>query len=363
MGLSGRIARFFLTSQLTPLLALVAVLLGLFAVLVTPREEEPQINVTMANVLIPFPGASAQRRARAWWPRRPSRCCRRSPASSTSIRSRGPGMAVLTVQFKVGVPRTEALVRLYDMHQCQPGLGAARPRRAASPSSSPRASTTCRSSALTLWSRDATARRIRPGAGRAHARKPNSSACPARARCTTIGGPGRAVRVCWTRSGMRERRRRRAGPARRAAGGQRRAAVGQRWSAATAQMLACETGEFLRSARRRRRSWWSACSEGRPVYLRDVASVDGRRATSRSATSGYGAGAGGARQRPPRGRTGYPAVTLAVTKKPGENAVDVAEQRDRARRRRCSGTRASRTASRSPSPATTARPPTTRRRS
>jgi multidrug efflux pump subunit AcrB len=38
---------------------LVALLLGLFAVLVTPREEEPQINVTMANVLIPFPGASS----------------------------------------------------------------------------------------------------------------------------------------------------------------------------------------------------------------------------------------------------------------------------------------------------------------
>lgn len=58
-GVSGRIARFFLTAQITPLLALLAALLGLFAVLVTPREEEPQINVTMANVIIPFPGASA----------------------------------------------------------------------------------------------------------------------------------------------------------------------------------------------------------------------------------------------------------------------------------------------------------------
>jgi len=60
MGLSGRTARFFLTSQLTPLIALIAALLGLFAILVTPREEEPQINVTMANVFIPFPGASAK---------------------------------------------------------------------------------------------------------------------------------------------------------------------------------------------------------------------------------------------------------------------------------------------------------------
>ena len=60
MGISGRIAKIFLQSQMTPLIALIAFLLGLFAVLVTPREEEPQINVTMANVFIPFPGASAK---------------------------------------------------------------------------------------------------------------------------------------------------------------------------------------------------------------------------------------------------------------------------------------------------------------
>ena len=57
-GVSGRIAALFQSAQITPLLALVAFLLGVFAVLVTPREEEPQINVTMANVIVPFPGAS-----------------------------------------------------------------------------------------------------------------------------------------------------------------------------------------------------------------------------------------------------------------------------------------------------------------
>ncbi|MBP6853540.1 MAG: efflux RND transporter permease subunit, partial [Rhodoferax sp.] len=59
MGVAGRLARAFQDNALTPLLAIVALLLGLFAVLVTPREEEPQINVTMANVLIAFPGASS----------------------------------------------------------------------------------------------------------------------------------------------------------------------------------------------------------------------------------------------------------------------------------------------------------------
>ena len=60
LGISGRIAGFFQSAQITPLLALVALLLGAFAVLVTPREEEPQINVTMANVIIPFAGASVR---------------------------------------------------------------------------------------------------------------------------------------------------------------------------------------------------------------------------------------------------------------------------------------------------------------
>ncbi|MEE9447736.1 MAG: hypothetical protein V3V09_07225, partial [Arenicellales bacterium] len=60
MGISGRIAAAFLNTEITPLIAIVGVLLGIFAIIVTPREEEPQINVTFANVFIPFPGASAQ---------------------------------------------------------------------------------------------------------------------------------------------------------------------------------------------------------------------------------------------------------------------------------------------------------------
>src|SRR5512145_1677236 len=113
MGISGRIAGFFQDSRLTPLLALVALLLGLFAVLVTPREEEPQIDVTMANVLVPFPGASA----------RDVEALVATPAEQVLAQMSGvehvysvsrPGMAVLTVQFKVGVPRIDALVRLHD---------------------------------------------------------------------------------------------------------------------------------------------------------------------------------------------------------------------------------------------------------
>ena len=113
LSISGRMAALFQSAQITPLLALVALLLGLFAVLVTPREEEPQINVTMANVIVPFPGASV----------RDVEQMVAIPAEQVLSRIVGiehvmsvsrPGMAVLTVQFKVGVSRSEALVRLHD---------------------------------------------------------------------------------------------------------------------------------------------------------------------------------------------------------------------------------------------------------
>ena len=113
LGISGRIAAYFLQNRITPLIALVLFLLGLFAMAITPREEEPQINVTMANVFVPFPGASAHDVEQMV----------AQPAEQVLSRMTGiehvmsvsrPGMAVLTVQFKVGVPRTEALVRLYD---------------------------------------------------------------------------------------------------------------------------------------------------------------------------------------------------------------------------------------------------------
>ena len=87
LSISGRIAALFQSAQITPLLALVALLLGIFAVMVTPREEEPQINVTMANVLVPFPGA-AVRDVEQMVAIPAERFCPKSRAWSTSCRSR-----------------------------------------------------------------------------------------------------------------------------------------------------------------------------------------------------------------------------------------------------------------------------------
>ena len=59
-GIAGPIARLFIDSKLTPLLIVASVLLGLLAVVVLPREEEPQIKVPMVDVMVAMPGASAE---------------------------------------------------------------------------------------------------------------------------------------------------------------------------------------------------------------------------------------------------------------------------------------------------------------
>ncbi len=113
LGFSGRVARQFQNNELTPLLALTALLLGLFAVLVTPREEEPQIDVTFANVFVPFPGASSiEVENKVSIPMEQVLAEIEGIEHVYSI-SR-PGLAVLTIQFTVGEQRTGALVRLYN---------------------------------------------------------------------------------------------------------------------------------------------------------------------------------------------------------------------------------------------------------
>jgi multidrug efflux pump subunit AcrB len=112
-GLSGRIAALFIDSKLTPLVILGALLLGLFAVVATPREEEPQIVVPMADVWLPFPGASAkvvEEQLTKPFERKLSEIKGVEYVYSISR----PGGALIIVRFYVGEPMERSLVDLYD---------------------------------------------------------------------------------------------------------------------------------------------------------------------------------------------------------------------------------------------------------
>lgn len=112
-GLSGRIAALFIHSKLTPLIILGVLLLGVFAVIVTPREEEPQIVVPMADVWLPFPGASAkvvEEQLTKPFERKLSEIKGVEYVYSISR----PGGALIIVRFYVGQPMEQSLVDLYD---------------------------------------------------------------------------------------------------------------------------------------------------------------------------------------------------------------------------------------------------------
>ncbi len=111
LGPSGWVAKTFLQSEITPLLALIGLLLGIFAVIITPREEEPQINVTFANVFIPFAGATAYEVDQVV--SIPAEQVLSEIAGIKHIYSGSkPGLSILTIQFKVGEDRSQAIVRL-----------------------------------------------------------------------------------------------------------------------------------------------------------------------------------------------------------------------------------------------------------
>jgi multidrug efflux pump subunit AcrB len=319
LGISGRLARAFQDNALTPLLAIVAMLLGLFAVLVTPREEEPQINVTMANVLIPFPGASSADVQNMIARPAEQVLSQIADIEHTYSVSR-PGMAVMTVQFKVGVPRTEALVRLYDvLNANQDWL----PRNlgALSPIVKPKGIDDVPVVAVTLWSRQAESALALERVARSL--EAEIKRVPGTREVQTIGGPGQAVMVSIDPSRLRER-------------GVDVAGLQQALSAANlslpsgnvlsskpngdTQMLAVETGEFLRSADDVGQLVVGV-SHGRPVYLREVAHIE---MGSQQAARYVWFTPGAATTDQPTGRS-FPAVTLTVTKKPGQNAVDVAQ--------------------------------------
>jgi multidrug efflux pump subunit AcrB len=111
LGFAGRIASFFIDSKLTPIVVAASLLMGAFAALMLPREEEPQIKVPMIDVLVAMPGATAHE-VENQLTRPMEKLLWEIPGVEYlySTASRGANMTV--VRFKVGTDLEAALVRL-----------------------------------------------------------------------------------------------------------------------------------------------------------------------------------------------------------------------------------------------------------
>ncbi|MBP8097821.1 MAG: efflux RND transporter permease subunit [Arenimonas sp.] len=311
-GISGRLAAAFQANPLTPILALLGLLLGVVAVLITPREEEPQIDVTMANVFVPFVGASARDVEQLVSTPLEQKLSEIEGVKHVYSTSR-PGMAVLTVEYTVGVERQPAIVRLYNQIYSNqdwmpPGVGVGQPMV------KPKGIDDVPVMSLTLWTDDPQ-RSAADLAEVAHTLETEIKRVPGTRDVYTIGAPDRVVSVTLDASKL-------------AAYGLTVADLAQSLQAANAVRQAGErvgsegavpvtAGTFLIDADAVS-SLVIGLNGGRPLRLSDVAEVKaGADLATRYAWHGAPAGRAG----PGDGLA--PAVTIAIAKKPGSNAADI----------------------------------------
>jgi len=305
LGISGRIARAFLKTEITPLLALTGLLLGIFAVIVTPREEEPQINVTFANVFIPFPGATpAEVESLVTNPAEHLVSEVLGVEHIYSVSS--PGMAALTVRFKVGESRTDAILRLYnafyaksDWVPANAGIG--------KPLIKPKGIDDVPIVSATLWSKSgatnsdllSVARRLQTDLQRVAGTR----------EINIIGGSDKVVKVLFDPQRLSAYNLS-LDDLRQALGSANHSIAAGSIINNNREMLV-QAGDFLVNPEEIADLVVGVYDKA-PVFLRDVASVSlGADSPNQYVTHGNAQGH-------------FPAVTLSIAKKAGENAVDVA---------------------------------------
>ncbi len=301
---AGKIVRFFIDSKLTPLVVIASVLLGGGAVMMLPREEEPQIVVPMIDVFVQAPGMSAKEvEERVTRPM--EKLLWEIPGVEYIYSTSSPGMAMAVVRFLVGQPEEEAIVRLNQKMFANFDLI---PPGVSQPLIKPRRIDDVPILALTLHSSRYDHYQLRRVAAQLHDAIKET---PQVSEVTLIGGQRRHVRVQLD-------------AARMTAHGVDAGMVVQRLQSANRQLqsgrfieggreVLVETGGFLRDAGDVE-SVVVSVHDGKPVYLREVATiVDGPEETANYVLFGG------------KDRPEEPAVTIAVAKRKGTNAIKVAE--------------------------------------
>ncbi len=306
MGLSGRLAKMFIDSKLTPMIIFASILLGAFATALLPREEEPQIKVPMVDVLVSMPGASASEIEE-----RVSRPMEKLLWEIDGVEyvysTSSPGQSLVVVRFLVGSDVETALVRLnqklqqnYDV--IPPGVS--------KPLIKARSIDDVPILALTLHSKDQNAVTLRRLAAEVADR---IKAVPNVAETSLIGGERRRVQVNIDPSKLAARGLTLAGVVPVIQQANRESRAGE--ITQNGENILVETGGFLKSAKDVENIVIGAMNH-RPVYLRDVATVQdgiGDRTNYVLYTDVKNHG------------TPEEAVTITIAKRPNTNAVTVAE--------------------------------------
>jgi multidrug efflux pump subunit AcrB len=304
LGPAGRFAHAWISSKLTPLLISAALLVGAFAVWKLPREEEPQIIVPMIDVMVQMPGASAREvEERVTKPM--EKLLWEIPGVEYIYSTSSPGSSLAIVRFYVGQDEEKSIVRLNQKMQANFDLI---PPGCSQPLVKPRSIDDVPILALTLSSQrygDFELRRIAAQLDDAIKQVPDVSAV------SLIGGQRREVRIVLDESKLAAYNLSPLQVAGALGMSNRRLPSGQFATGNREYVL--ETGEFLHTAEDVR-SVVVAVANDKPVFVRNVAEVsDGGEEPTEYVRMADAAS-----------RQFLPAVTLAVSKRKGTNAVIVA---------------------------------------
>jgi multidrug efflux pump subunit AcrB len=309
LGFAGRVARAFIDSKLTPLIVIASVLLGIGAIVLLPREEEPQIKVPMIDVLVSMPGFSAKEvEERATRPM--EKLLWEIPGVEYIYSTSRPGESLAIVRFKVGEDVEKSLVKLNQKLQSNFDRI---PHGVSPPLIKPKSIDDVPILALTFHSTNydhLTLRRLVAQVDDA------VKQVPLVAETTIIGGAQRQVRVLLDPARLASRNLSAAEIVPMLTKANRQSVSGELTS--DNREVKLETGGFLANAQDVENVVVGVFG-GKPVYLRDVAEIKDD-AEEPSQYVFFGAGAA-------RANVGeQPAVTLTIAKRPGANAISVADQ-------------------------------------
>jgi len=304
----------FLRGNLAILLIVISLVAGAFALMITPREEEPQIVVPVADVMIMYPGGSAEEVEQLVASRLERLLFQIDGVEYVYSMSR-PGMAVVTVRFYVGEDREESLIKLYNkvfqnIDRTTPGITGwvIKPVEI---DDVPIVNATLYSGEYNTHALYRVAEEI------VH----RIQSIPDSARITIHGGERRVVHVYLDTERL---------SAYRLSAIEIMGALGQANARAAAgtfeqanESIRLEAGPFFNTVDEVRNLMIGTFS-GRPVYLRDVAKVrDGPEELRTYTRIGFGSAA---EEGLPSTEESFPSVTVAVAKKKGSNSVWVARE-------------------------------------
>jgi len=311
-GLAGQVARGFIDSKLTPLVIVAALLLGAFAILRTPREEEPQIVVPMLDVFVQMPGASSREVAqRVSLPM--EKLLREVPGVEYIYSISHPGLSMVIVRFYVGTKEEDALIQTYNklysnFDRIPPGVS--------QPLIKARSIDNVPIMALTLWGQNYDSYQLRRVAGEL---EDSLKKLDDVSETTVIGGQPRQLRVVLDT--------------------ERLAAYGLTPGALVGQLQGAnirgQAGSYVRDNREFQveaglfftraddlKQVVVGVHSGRPVYLRDVVEKieDGPAEPENYVLFANAKGSSGQSENPE-----YPAVTITLAKRKGTNASIIAD--------------------------------------